>query len=145
MEKQALTHAMTQGKADYFSECQATYGATQYERWQREQFPYPVEWANAFEPFLVLNSSENYPFYDERFAGYGWDKISYSALLRGHGYRLMVDPSLFVVHVAHPKSTGGSGDGSDCLSKVMAFYIREMSAKFNQNLKFNVYGWTCND
>jgi len=44
------------------------------------------------------------PLYDERFAGYGKNKIQHVTHLRRAGYLFAVLPRQFLVHVPHPRS-----------------------------------------
>ncbi len=54
--------------------------ATDFPHWFSASQPYPVTFEPGFEPF-VLMSRVHVPWYDERFRGYGWDKVG-RALLR---------------------------------------------------------------
>lgn len=58
-----------------------------------------------YEPYVVLpwcNGST--PYYDERFFGYGKNKIEYISHLRFLNYSFHVLPEGFLVHYPHPKS-----------------------------------------
>ena len=57
-----------------------------------------------YEPYVVLERCPA-PFYDERFHGYGKNKIEYIQHLRLSGYEFAVVPEAFVVHVPHQEST----------------------------------------
>jgi len=43
-----------------------------------------VSWAPDFEPFLIV--PRNIPLYDERFVGFGWNKVSHIMELDAVGY-----------------------------------------------------------
>ena len=63
--------------------------------------PYVViRWCPAREKSPVVSA----PFYDERFHGYGKNKIEYIQHLRFMGYRFAVLPRGFIVHNPHPPS-----------------------------------------
>lgn len=63
--------------------------------------PYVViRWCPANEKSPVVSA----PFYDERFHGYGKNKIEYIQHLRFMGYRFAVLPRGFIVHNPHPPS-----------------------------------------
>ena len=47
------------------------------------------------------------PRFDERFAGYGMDKVELNYELSLANYMLLVAPNAFVVHHNHPKATWG--------------------------------------
>jgi len=65
-----------------------------------------------YEPYVVIrwcppNEASpivTAPFYDERFHGYGKNKIEYIQHLRFAGYRFAVLPEGFIVHNPHPPS-----------------------------------------
>jgi len=60
--------------------------------------------SNRYEPYFVLRMNKNMPLYDERFHGYGKNKIQYVSNLRYLGWIFYVIPESFLVHVPHPKS-----------------------------------------
>lgn len=45
------------------------------------------------------------PYYDERFYGYGKNKIQHISHLRFRGFQFSVLPQSFVVHHPHPESS----------------------------------------
>ena len=63
--------------------------------------PYVViRWCPANEASPIVSA----PFYDDRFHGYGKNKIQYIQHLRFAGYRFAVLPKGFIVHNPHPPS-----------------------------------------
>ncbi|KAL7518174.1 hypothetical protein ACHAWX_003026 [Stephanocyclus meneghinianus] len=67
-----------------------------------------------YEPYVVMpwcppSSSETprpmTPYYDERFYGYGKNKIQHISHLRFRGFQFSVLPQSFVVHHPHPESS----------------------------------------
>ncbi|CAM9982163.1 unnamed protein product, partial [Discosporangium mesarthrocarpum] len=66
--------------------------------------PVPCFKSQRFEPYLVVKKSASLPQFDERFVGYGKNKIQWVNHLRYLGFRFYVMPVSFVVHAAHPKS-----------------------------------------
>ena len=81
------------------------HGPTEHKRWFGARQQYPAVYATGFEPF-VLMSRVHVPWYDERFRGYGWDKITHIFQLARSGYNLMVHPTAFLVHRPHLPSAG---------------------------------------
>lgn len=43
------------------------------------------------------------PLYDERFVGYGWNKVQWIEHLRYIGYRFYVFNNGFIIHCPHPE------------------------------------------
>ena len=60
-----------------------------------------------YEPYVLLRwCSGSTPYYDERFEGYGKNKIEYIAHLRYVGYQFIVLPGPgFIIHVPHEQSS----------------------------------------
>jgi hypothetical protein len=70
--------------------------------------------------------------YDERFAGYGKNKIELVMRLRARGWRFLVLPRSFAVHVPHPPSAAHAtwkGKGSD--RKVRAYVCMYVCMRSN--------------
>ena len=57
-----------------------------------------------YEPYVVL-ATASAPPYDERFEGYGKNKIQYIQHLRHEDFRFAVMPRGFLLHFPHPRST----------------------------------------
>ena len=49
--------------------------STNYKKFFESDVPYPIKFKSGYEPY-VLVSRKHMPWYDERFRGYGWDKVS---------------------------------------------------------------------
>eukprot|EP00638_Chattonella_subsalsa_P007894 CAMPEP_0117747590 /NCGR_PEP_ID=MMETSP0947-20121206/8596_1 /TAXON_ID=44440 /ORGANISM="Chattonella subsalsa, Strain CCMP2191" /LENGTH=359 /DNA_ID=CAMNT_0005565061 /DNA_START=96 /DNA_END=1172 /DNA_ORIENTATION=- len=54
-----------------------------------------------YEPYIVMRKCPGTPKYDERFTGYGKNKIQYIIHLRYAGYKFAVLPKAFIVHFPH--------------------------------------------
>ncbi|GAB4820650.1 hypothetical protein N2152v2_007696 [Parachlorella kessleri] len=74
---------------------------TLYDRWVSADAPYTIQHEAGYEPY-VLVSRQHVPWYDERFMGYGWDKIVFIMDLAGLGMPFQVHPDAFVMHMPHP-------------------------------------------
>lgn len=61
--------------------------------------------SNKYEPYMILRKIPNVTFYDERFSGYGKNKIQLIMDLRAKNFGFYVIPRSFVVHVPHRPST----------------------------------------
>ena len=90
--------------ADKFA---GAHAITNYEKWyeQAENRPYQVKFKGVYEPYMV--GPRTMPRFDERFAGYGMDKVELSYQLNDAKYMLLVAPGAFVVHHNHPKASWG--------------------------------------
>lgn len=53
--------------------------------------------------YLLVHKTENLPLYDERFVGYGWNKVQWIEHLRYIGYRFYVFNNGFIIHCPHPE------------------------------------------
>uniref|UniRef100_A0A3Q2VXV6 LARGE xylosyl- and glucuronyltransferase 2 n=1 Tax=Haplochromis burtoni TaxID=8153 RepID=A0A3Q2VXV6_HAPBU len=51
------------------------HAPTNYAKWRTATTPYKVEWEPDFEPYVVVR--RECPEYDQRFVGFGWNKVSH--------------------------------------------------------------------
>jgi glycosyltransferase-like protein LARGE len=51
------------------------HAPTNYAKWRTATTPYKVEWEADFEPYVVVK--RDCPEYDQRFVGFGWNKVSH--------------------------------------------------------------------
>ena len=110
---------------------EAGHGPTNTSRWIRSKDPhavYKVDYQDKYEPFVVL-ARTTAPAADERFVGYGANKLMFVKSLEAAGFRFVVHGSGFVVHVPHPKTSmanrfiahrkGSSRDPMDVLRDIV--------------------------
>jgi glycosyltransferase-like protein LARGE len=81
----------------------AGHGATNFTRWVNASSQYEVDYQHGFEPY-ILASRRHVPWYDERFFGYGYNKIEHLTHMWSLGVRWVVHPSAYVVHQPHADS-----------------------------------------
>lgn len=74
------------------------------ESWDRI---YKVEYQDSFEPYIVM-SARDVPLYDERFQGYGLNKVSHLQSVAHIQSNFHVLPGVFLVAAAHDKSESWS-------------------------------------
>ena len=108
-----------------------THGQTNFSFWAETSHPYKIEWAFHFEPYIV--AKRDVIQYDERFVGYGWNKVSQITELKAQGYEFVVIPNGFVVHSPHKHSI----DREVWKRKNFKFCINLLWKKFLQDLKRN--------
>ena len=51
------------------------HAPTNYAKWRTATTPYKVQWAEDFEPYVVVGRGGGVPHYDTRFVGFGWNKV----------------------------------------------------------------------
>ena len=73
--KKDLKELFTSRKVIQFAEFYPVgHKSTDYEKFFESEVPYPIKFKSGYEPY-VLVSRKHMPWYDERFRGYGWDKV----------------------------------------------------------------------
>lgn len=58
-----------------------------------------MKWQPHYEPYIVVKSTV--PLYDERFLGFGWNKVSHIMELEAQNYDFIVLPDAFIIHTPH--------------------------------------------
>ncbi|KAK3268871.1 hypothetical protein CYMTET_22652 [Cymbomonas tetramitiformis] len=84
----------------------AGHSPTDFAKWQQipgDAEPYRVPYSVYFEPYIVA-ARTRLPRYDERFRGYGMNKISHLHSVAVAGNSFLVLPSHFVIADQHEKS-----------------------------------------
>ncbi|KAL1506283.1 hypothetical protein ABEB36_005675 [Hypothenemus hampei] len=120
----------------------AGHAPTDYERWRKEFEPYTVKWQTHYEPYVVVKS--NVTLYDERFLGFGWNKLSHIMELEAQKYQFIVLSDVFIIHSPH--KTSGDNEKfkhsiiyNKCLQLLKQQFIQELSIKYNKNFtNFNI-------
>lgn len=75
---------------------------TDYNRWRLATQAYRVNWRPDYEPFIVI--SRQVVRFDERFVGFGWNKVEHIMKLAAQKYQFFVLPEVFIMHQFHPAS-----------------------------------------
>eukprot|EP00172_Hildenbrandia_rubra_P000520 Plantae.Rhodophyta-Hildenbrandia_rubra.ctg12649.p1 GENE.Plantae.Rhodophyta-Hildenbrandia_rubra.ctg12649~~Plantae.Rhodophyta-Hildenbrandia_rubra.ctg12649.p1 ORF type:complete len:220 (-),score=35.54 Plantae.Rhodophyta-Hildenbrandia_rubra.ctg12649:1327-1941(-) len=70
------------------------------DRWYAAEEGYEVRFGKDFEPYVILKRQHWVP-YDERFVGYGFNKVSWGWEFEKNGGRLFVLNNAFVTHMNH--------------------------------------------
>ncbi|XP_072173971.1 uncharacterized protein [Diadema setosum] len=101
-----------------FYESPLSHGPTNYAQWYTASEPYhTVYYEDKYEPYLILQKSEM-PMYDERFTGYGMNKITHIFELHAAGYEFVVLPDAWVIHFPHSMSSQNARFLSDPISRL---------------------------
>ncbi|XP_077143026.1 xylosyl- and glucuronyltransferase LARGE2 [Ranitomeya variabilis] len=105
------------------------HAPTNYAKWRTATTSYRVDWAPNFEPYLVVR--RDCPEYDQRFLGFGWNKVSHIMELDAKGYKLMVLPNAFIIHMPHAPSFDISKFRS---SENYRLCVQTLKEEFHQDL-----------
>ncbi len=102
--KQSLQHYVSDKKVSPFKWQLFKFGhePTNYSKWFQATEPYEVHWKEWYEPYIVVH--HNTTRFDERFAGYGRNKISHILELHTQHYNFIVLPDVFIIHYPHKPS-----------------------------------------
>ncbi|KAM6981256.1 xylosyl- and glucuronyltransferase LARGE2s [Aplochiton taeniatus] len=109
------------------------HAPTDYAKWRTATTPYKVEWEGDFEPYVVVR--KDCPVYDQRFVGFGWNKVSHIMELDAQEYDLMVLPNAFMIHMPHAPSFDISKFRSSpgyryCLTTLKDEFHQDLSRKY---------------
>ncbi|EDV19857.1 uncharacterized protein TRIADDRAFT_32796, partial [Trichoplax adhaerens] len=108
------------------------HSPTNYTKWQTANETYQVQWQENFEPYIVV--TKNVARYDERFIGFGWNKVSHIMELHARGYRFLVLPNVFIIHMPHSPSRDITKFRS---SKVYRSCLKRIKEEFKSELLKN--------
>ena len=111
----------------------AGHSATNYDHWKNATVPYRVSWSHDYEPYIVVRSDALR--YDERFVGFGWNKVSHIMELDAQGYEFVVLPDPFIIHLPHAPSRDISSHRRnkqyrDCLQVLKRQFQQELVVKY---------------
>uniref|UniRef100_A0A8C2ZMK1 LARGE xylosyl- and glucuronyltransferase 2 n=1 Tax=Cyclopterus lumpus TaxID=8103 RepID=A0A8C2ZMK1_CYCLU len=109
------------------------HAPTNYAKWRTATTPYKVEWEADFEPYVVVR--RDCPEYDQRFVGFGWNKVSHVLELDAQEFDLVVLPNAFMVHMPHAPSFDiskfrSSSSYRTCLNTLKDEFHQDLSRKY---------------
>lgn len=109
-----------------------SHSTTDLKRWLSQTEPRELACfvTNRYEPYVVITADSS-PQFDERFTGYGKNKIQHVTHLRKLGFAFVVLPSHFLIHVPHPRSSDKRRWSSDY---VRHKYVDHLYDTFTQEL-----------
>lgn len=104
-------------------------------RWARAAaaLPYRVPCLDkvSWEPYLVLPAAANAtPTFDERFTGYGKNKVQWVQALRSAGFHFWVLPRGYLLHFPHKMSSSGrkwQANANDHRARMDSLFERQMT------------------
>lgn len=104
--KQDLLKLVGDGRAQIFHEYHRRgHGATNYTKWYGcgygEYSHYPIEYEFQYEPYF-MGHTRGLSYFDDRFRGFGMNKVAWVQELDLRGYKFRVLCDAFVAHVWHP-------------------------------------------
>lgn len=113
----------------------AGHAPTNYDHWKNASVPYKVSWSPDFEPYIVVET--NALRYNERFVGFGWNKVSYIMELDAQGYEFVVLPDPFIIHLPHAPSKDISNHRRskhyrDCLQVLKREFQRDLLTRYGE-------------
>lgn len=120
------------------------HAPTDFCRWLSASEPYTVDYADKFEPFVAMRWGPGTPRFDERFRGYGNNKIQFFRHVAHEGFRFVVWPKHFFIARGHAKSQawldmygGSNSHGSDKLramkKKLYTDFVQELKSRRSQS------------
>jgi glycosyltransferase-like protein LARGE len=74
-----------------------------FTKWFEMDDTYEITYLKGFEPYIIARR-DLIPNYDERFSGYGYNKISFIYEIFIMGFKFVVLPNVYVVAEKHPES-----------------------------------------
>ncbi|XP_061740088.1 xylosyl- and glucuronyltransferase LARGE2s isoform X2 [Nerophis ophidion] len=109
------------------------HAPSNYAKWRTSTTPYKVDWEPDFEPYVVVK--RDCPEYDQRFVGFGWNKVSHIIELDAQEYDLVVLPNAFMIHMPHAPSFDiskfrSSTSYRNCLNTLKDEFHQDLSRKY---------------
>ncbi|KAK7099228.1 xylosyl- and glucuronyltransferase LARGE2s-like [Littorina saxatilis] len=109
------------------------HAPTNFAKWGTATTPYKVEWELDFEPYVVVR--RDIPSFDQRFLGFGWNKVSHIMELDAQGFEFVVLPNAFIIHMPHAPSFDiakfrSSSVYRKCLKILKGEFQRDLSKKY---------------
>ena len=134
-DKYTLLSAIDRGKVAPFRQdiWEQGHSATNYQLWYTADRPYKIDWTTNYEPYVVV--ARNVTRFDERFTGFGWNKVSHIMQLDAEGYQFIVLPDAFTIHYPHAPSVDishfrANSHYRECQKELKQRFIKELIEKY---------------
>ncbi|KYQ88174.1 putative glycosyltransferase [Tieghemostelium lacteum] len=121
--------------------CWNCHSPTNFTHWFQSNEAYQIRYKWIYEPYLIYNRT-NAPTFDERLKGYGFDKNSHSFVLAVSGYRFIVLPHAFIIHINHESSNWQGPSVKDQLWDSLSIacdIIKDIKLKYNYSLDDSMF------
>lgn len=117
------------------------HGSTRYMDWitqdKNELLPIECITSPRYEPYLVMRYCQDLPPFQEEFAGYGQNKITWMQHVRRSGYRFYQLGQDFLLHFPH-KQSAARKEWSRDKEQNETLYVSHVAASFHSWLEQNV-------
>ena len=140
IDKQTLVKSIEEGGIATFRHkiWEKGHSATNYNKWYDASSPFKINWAPDYEPYVVV--SRDIPRFDERFVGFGWNKVSHAIQLDAAGYDFVVLPDAFTIHFPHFPSADvmhyrTNKKYRDCQKELKTKFVNELIQKYGAKAK----------
>ncbi|CAH1281603.1 unnamed protein product [Diabrotica balteata] len=115
------------------------HSPTMYNIWKNSTKPYKVKWEVDYEPYIIVRN--DVVQYDEKFVGFGWNKVSHIMELEAQSYEFIVLPDVFIIHKPHTPSLDlGRFRTSSvyrlCLRLLKEEFIQRLNKQYNRNFSY---------
>ncbi|KAF2073052.1 hypothetical protein CYY_005635 [Polysphondylium violaceum] len=84
--------------------CRKCHSPTNFPRWVDAKEPFEAVYSWIYEPYLIFDRTKT-EWFDERLKGYGFDKNTHTLMMALQGFRFLVLPEAYIVHINHREST----------------------------------------
>ncbi|PSC70016.1 Glycosyltransferase LARGE1 isoform A [Micractinium conductrix] len=107
LRRRVLTHMFMRGQLEGFhvDHFFVGQGIVDYPRWVKANESYPIPFQEGVEPYVLRRFV---PWCDERFRGYGFDKVIHFLHMHSLGLQFRSCSQGYAVHTPHPECTAFS-------------------------------------
>ena len=109
------------------------HGPTNYNKWKTASKPYYVSWKNDYEPYCVVKTSVF--SFDHRFVARFQNKASHSTELHMAGYKFLVFPDSFIIHLPHKINPQNKSNLIKCSRQWYKDWIKMKRKKYHYTKK----------
>ena len=145
LDKKTLLNQCRRGQFQIFHKTWFSgHGPTNYNKWAVTRHPYPIKWADYFEPYILIERDA--PVYAEQFFGYGFNKASHIMEVKASGYEFVVLPNGYVIHNPHPVTSDRNafvdkgGLHSTCIEGLKRHFVYDLYEKYGRSCLKNLPG-----